>query len=53
LAVRSSLVSGEICPGDWAKVRISAAAATAHSQRRERRSGVLGPVAVLDPVEYR
>ena len=34
-AVRSSFVSGEIRPGDWAKHRISAAAPTAHSQRRD------------------
>jgi hypothetical protein len=55
-------VSGEIFPGDWAKVRISAAPATTHSQRRDsgavdsrRDSGKsnLRSVAVLDPVEHR
>jgi hypothetical protein len=50
LAVRSSLVSGEICPGDWANVRISAAAAATHNQRRGTR---LTSVAVLNPVEHR
>jgi hypothetical protein len=46
-------VSGEICPGDWAKVRISAAAADTHSQRRDSGAVTLGSVAVLDPVEHR
>ena len=45
MAVRSSFVSGEICPGDWAKVRISTAAVTTTTSaaRAARPSEVLSP----------
>ena len=46
-------MSGEICPGDWAKVRISDAAVTTHNQRRDSGAVNLSSVAVLDPVEHR
>jgi hypothetical protein len=35
LAVRSSLVSGDTCPGDWANVNDSAIAATNSNHRRD------------------
>jgi hypothetical protein len=50
LAVRSSFVSGEIRPGDWANVNASAIAPTNHNQRRERGTVEHETGAVGDPL---